>query len=65
MKIYGDNGYITMPALASFVGLFRERGSCYAFQLLSTETEWGIMMHYRCKIHPTNIDLSSIKRKAI
>ena len=65
MKIYGDNGYITIPALENFMGFFGEKGPCHAIQLISTKTEYGTMMYYSYRIHPTNINFGQIKRETI
>ena len=63
MKIYGDNGYITIPALENFMGFFGEKGFCHAFHLSSVKTEYGTMMYYSYRRNPTNINLGQIKRK--
>lgn len=65
MKIYGDNGYITIPALIDPTGIFGEEGFCYAFHLSSVKTHDGIMSYYSYRRNPTNINLDQIKRKMI
>ncbi len=63
MKIYGDNGYITIPAITDPTGIFGEEGFCHAFHLSSVKTHDGIMSYYSYRRNPTNINLEQIKRK--
>lgn len=65
MKIYGDNGYITIPALIDPTGIFGEEGFCYAFHLSPVKTEYGTIMYYSYRKNPTNINLGQIKRKTV
>ena len=63
MKIYGDNGYIAIPEIVNSIGIFGDKGPCYAFLLSSVKTEYGIMVYYSYRRNPTNINLGQIKRK--